>query len=102
MTKPRPSTNHPVPVSTKGAGLTVIGPRPQFNVTSPPTSVVISTTAGVARRIASWTESAAVLRGAPSQEPASCSPIIKALIVSATYQGARAADIDVLWSPANP
>src|SRR2546428_58064 len=62
MTKPRPSTNHPVPVSTKGAGLTVIGPRPQFNVTSPPTSVVISTTAGVARRIASWTESAAVLR----------------------------------------
>jgi len=82
MTYPRPSTNQPVPVSTNGAGLTVMGPRPQFIVTSARTSAVMSTTAGFARRTVSSMESAAALRGVASQALATSSPSIKALIAS--------------------
>src|SRR5258705_7121805 len=63
-----------------GAGLTVVGPRPQFKVTSPRTSVVMRTTAGLTRRMASWTEYAARRLGAPSQAPTRRSPSIKALM----------------------
>src|SRR5207249_3546691 len=64
MMKPRPSTNQPVPVSRNGGGVTVVGPRPQFSVTSAPTSAVMSTTAGFTRRMASWTDSASIGVGA--------------------------------------
>src|SRR6516164_1918742 len=65
-----------------GAGLTVIGPRPQLSVTSPRTSVVMRTTAGLTRRIASWTEYAAIRAGVQSQAPRKRSPSIKALMAS--------------------
>ena len=55
---PRPSTNHPVPVSMNGAGFTVTGPRPQFIVISASTRAVTRATAGLASRIASCTDSA--------------------------------------------
>src|SRR5215467_10280284 len=64
----------------KGAGVTETGPLPQFRMTSPSTLVVISTTAGLTRRIASWTEYAATAMGAPSQAPARRSPSITALM----------------------
>src|SRR5499426_1411829 len=51
-------------------------------MTSPLTSVVISTTAGLTRRMASWTEYAATPMGAPSQAPARRSPSIIALMAS--------------------
>src|SRR5215510_6037684 len=51
-------------------------------MTSPLTSVVISTTAGLTRRMASWTEYAATTMGAPSQAPARRSPSITALMAS--------------------
>src|SRR5215813_7925520 len=65
-----------------GAGLTVIGPCPQLSVTSPRTSVVMRTTAGLTRRIASWTEYAAIRPGVQSQAPRRRSPSIKALMAS--------------------
>src|SRR5215831_16086691 len=65
-----------------GAGLTVIGPCPQLSVTSPRTSVVMRTTAGLTRRIASWTEYAAIRAGVQSQAPRRRSPSIKALMTS--------------------
>src|SRR5215510_3099683 len=49
-------------------------------MTSPLTSVVISTTAGLTRRMASWTEYAKTPMGAPSQAPARRSASIKALM----------------------
>src|SRR5262245_52107683 len=55
---PRPSTNHPVPTSIKGFGLTVMEPRPQFTVALALTSALTSATAGTARSKASWTERA--------------------------------------------
>src|SRR5438445_12792494 len=63
-----------------GARLTVTGPRPQFKVTSPPTVVVINTTAGLTRRMASWMEYAEVRVGAPSQAPEKRSPSTTALM----------------------
>src|SRR5262249_4474448 len=51
-------------------------------MTSPLTSVVISTTAGLTRRMASWTEYAATPMGAPSPAPARRSPSIIALMAS--------------------
>ena len=47
--------NQPVPVSTKGAGVTVTGPWPQSMVISAPTLAVMRATAGVASWMASWT-----------------------------------------------
>src|SRR5215475_3291716 len=58
----------------KGAGLTVTGPSPQSMVTSASTRAVMSATAGLARRIASCTVSAASVDGAPSQITASRTP----------------------------
>src|SRR4030095_9180289 len=58
MMWPRPSTNHPVPTSMNGFGLTVMGPRPQFTVALALTSALTSATAGTARSKAFWTETA--------------------------------------------
>jgi hypothetical protein len=71
MGQPRPSTNQPVPVSTNGAGFTVVGPWPQFMVISASTRVVMSATAGFALRIASWTLRASAGSGAAIQASAS-------------------------------
>src|SRR2546422_225351 len=90
MRKPRPSTNQPVPVSMNGAGLTSTGPCPQFIVTSARISAVTSATAGFARRIASWTLSAAAARGSASHPVASRSPATTALMPSPTYHGRTA------------
>src|SRR3989442_1422291 len=88
--KPRPLTNQPVPVSMNGAGLTSTGPCPQFIVTSARISAVTSATAGFARRIASWTLSAAAARGSASHPVASRSPATTALMPSPTYHGRTA------------
>src|SRR5439155_12631478 len=72
----------PVPVSRNGGGVTVVGPRPQFSVTSAPTSAVMSTTAGFTRRMASWTDNASTGVGAASPALANRSAAIKALIGS--------------------
>src|SRR5437899_6847626 len=90
MRKPRPSTNQPVPVSMNGAGLTSTGPCPQFIVRSGRISAVTSATAGVARRIASCTLSAAAARGSASHPVASRSPATTALMPSPTYHGRTA------------
>src|SRR5438128_2092954 len=90
MRKPRPSTNQHVPVSMNGAGLTSTGPCPQFIVTSARISAVTSATAGFARRIASWTLSAAAARGSASHPVASRSPATTALMPSPTYHGRTA------------
>src|SRR5262245_37580801 len=47
--------NQPVPVSRKTGGVMVVGPSPQSSVTSPATSALTSTTAGLARSRASCT-----------------------------------------------
>src|SRR5438309_7095132 len=77
--KPRPSTNQAVPVSMKGLGVTVTGPRPQLIVTSARTSALTSATAGLARRSASWTDRAAAGEGTTARP---------ALAISTRIQGA--------------
>src|SRR5439155_18098135 len=50
----------------------------------------MSATAGLARRMASWTLSAAAVRGSASHTVASRSPATKALMPSQTYHGRTA------------
>jgi hypothetical protein len=49
----------------------VTGPAPQFTVTSASMRAVTRATAGVARRIASWTDRALVVEGARIAAPSS-------------------------------
>ena len=74
--------NHPVPVSMNGAVWIVTGPVPQFMVTSAPTSEVTSTTAGVARRMASCTVSADAGFVAAREAPAIMAPTTNRLMVA--------------------
>src|SRR3990170_2734299 len=67
MRNPRASMNHPVPVSLKGGGVCWVSPLPQFRRTSATTSATIRATAGLARRIASWTVSVRSAPASPAQ-----------------------------------
>ena len=73
-TQPRPSTSQPVPVSMNGRGLTVTGPCPQSMVTSASTRAVMSATAGLARRMASWADNANDDAGAASAASVTAAP----------------------------
>src|SRR3972149_4402413 len=93
MMNPRASMNHPVPVSLKGGGVNWVSPLPQFRRTSATTSATIRATAGLARRIASWTVS---VRPAPAS-PAQLSTRLNARPVVARMRGRDRLIVGILY-----
>src|SRR5262245_674115 len=91
-TQPLPSTSQPVPVSMNGRGFTVTGPWPQLTVTSASTRAVMSTTAGLARRMASCADKANEDAGAASAASVTAAPASRRFMVPPPYHGAPPMD----------